>query len=90
MYEVQLGDHPANARPMRGIASGVLEIRSSFEGDSYRAVYTVRFESVLYVLHTFQKKSVKGIATPKRHIDLIKQRLRDAEAIHKATRGAGP
>jgi phage-related protein len=57
-----------------------------FDGDTYRAVYTVRFEGILYVLHAFQKKSTRGIATPQRHIELVRQRLRDAEAIHQATR----
>jgi phage-related protein len=71
----------------RAAAAGVLEIRDNYDGDTYRAVYTVRLEGVLYALHSFQKKSTKGIATPQRHIDLIKQRLREAEAIHKATKG---
>ena len=87
LFEAQLGDHPHNAKPLKGF-SGVLEIRDNFDGDTYRAVYTVRFEGVLYVLHAFQKKSTRGIATPQRHIDLIRQRLRDAETIHKATKGA--
>ena len=90
LYEAQLGDHPANAKPLKGIAGGVLEIRDNFEGDTYRAVYTVRFEGVLYVLHTFQKKSTRGITTPQRHLDLIRQRLREAETIHRATKGVGP
>jgi len=90
LYEAQLGDRPANAKPLKGIASGVLEIRDNFEGNTYRAVYTVRFEGVLYVLHTFQKKSTRGIATPRRHLDLIRRRLREAEAIHGATKGAAP
>lgn len=64
-----------------------MEIRDNFDGDTYRAVYAVRFEGVLYVLHAFQKKSTSGIATPRRHMDLVKQRLRDAETIHKATKG---
>ena len=71
---------------MKGLG-GVLEIRDNFDSDTYRAVYTIRFEGVLYVLHAFQKKSTSGIATPQRHMDLIRQRLRDAEAIHKATKG---
>jgi len=62
-----------------------LELRDNFDGDTYRAVYTVRFEGVLYA---FQKKSTRGISTPQRHIELIRQRLRDAEAIHKAAKGA--
>ena len=86
LFEAQLGDHPRNAKPLKGFG-GVLEIRDNFDGDTYRAVYTVRFEGVLYVLHAFQKKSSSGIATPQRHIDLIRQRLRDAEIIHKASKG---
>ena len=86
LFEAQLGDHPRNAKPLKGFA-GVLEIRDNFEGNTYRAVYTIRFEGVLYVLHAFQKKSTSGIATPQRHIDLIRQRLRDAEVIHRASEG---
>ncbi len=88
LFAAQLGEHPAGAKPLKGFGSGVLEIRDNFDGDTYRAVYTVRFEGVLYVLHTFQKKSTKGIATPQRHLDLVRQRLRQAEIIHKATKGA--
>ena len=65
----------------------MLEIRDNFDGDTYRAVYTIRLQGILYVLHAFQKKSSSGISTPQRHIDLIRQRLRDAETIHKATKG---
>jgi phage-related protein len=86
LFEAQLGEHPAGAKPLKGFGSGVLEIRKSANGDAYRAVYTVRFEGVLYVLHAFQKKSTKGIATPKPHLDLIKQRLRQAEVIHRANK----
>lgn len=86
LFEAQFGDHPHNAKPLKGLG-GVLEIRDNFDGDAYRAVYTVRFEGVLYVLHAFQKKSTSGIATPQRHIDLVRQRLRDAQTIHKATKG---
>jgi phage-related protein len=88
LFEVQLGDHPASAKPLKGFGSGVLEIRDNFEGNTYRAVYVVRFEGVLYVLHAFQKKSTKGIATPQRHLDLVRQRLREAETLHKAMKGA--
>lgn len=56
----------------------MLEIVSDFRGDTFRAVYTVRFASAVYVLHVFQKKSKRGIATPKREIDLMKQRLAQA------------
>ena len=88
LFAAQLGDHPANARPLKGFGSGVLEIRDNFDGDTYRAVYTVRLEGVLYVLHVFQKKSMRGIATPQRHLELIRQRLRDAETIHRARKEA--
>ena len=56
-----------------------LELIDDFDGDTYRAVYTVRFAGVVYVLHAFQKKAKKGVATPRQDIDLIKSRLRDAE-----------
>ena len=90
LFEAQLGDHPASAKPLKGFGSGVLEIRDNFDGDTYRAVYAVRFEGVLYVLHAFQKKSTKGIATPQRHLDLVRKRLREAETIHQARKGARP
>jgi phage-related protein len=86
LFEAQLGEHPHNAKPLKGL-SGVLEIRDNFDGDTYRAVYAVRFEGVLYVLHAFQKKSTSGISTPQRHMELVKRRLRDAETIHQATKG---
>jgi phage-related protein len=57
----------------------VLEIIEDHDGDTYRAVYTVRFAGVVYVLHTFQKKAKQGIKTPKQELDLIKARLRRAE-----------
>lgn len=87
LYEVQFGLHPKNAKPLKGFGSGVLEIRDNFDGDTYRAVYTVRFEEAVYVLHVFQKKSASGIATPQRHLDLIRQRLREAIRIHEARKG---
>jgi phage-related protein len=86
LFEAQVGDHPTSAKPIKGFGSGVLEIRDNVDSDTYRAVYTVRFEGVLYVLHVFQKKSTRGIATPKRHLDLIRQRLREAEIIHRASK----
>jgi phage-related protein len=61
------------------IQTGLIEIVAPHNGDTYRAVYTVKFEDAVYVLHAFQKKSTKGIATPQREIDLIRRRLADAE-----------
>jgi phage-related protein len=60
-----------------------LEILEDHRGNAYRAVYTVRFAEVVYVLHAFMKKSKSGIKTPRREIDLIEQRLRAAEADYK-------
>ena len=59
------------------------------DGDTYRAVYTVRFAGVVYVLHAFQKKSKKGIETPKRDIEVIKMRLKLAEAHYRENYGKG-
>jgi phage-related protein len=84
LHEVQSGGEPISAKALKGFGGRtVLEIVDDFQGDSFRAVYTVRFAGVIYVLHAFQKKSKKGIATPKRDIELIKLRLRDAEELHR-------
>ena len=72
--------HP-KAKPMRGIESGVWEIVARYDTDTYRAVYTVKIGEKIYVLHAFQKKSTRGIRTPKREIDLIKQRLKIAQQL---------
>jgi phage-related protein len=66
------------AKTLKGFGGGnVIEIKESYAGDAYRAVYTLRYADAVYVLHAFQKKSKKGKATPKREIDLITRRLRD-------------
>jgi phage-related protein len=61
---------------------GVLEIVAPHDGDAYRAVYTVKFKDAIYVLHAFQRKSTKGIETPKREIDVVQRRLAVAERHH--------
>lgn len=77
------GKHP-DAKPLKGFGgAGTLEIVDDFDGDTYRGVYTVKFEGVVYVLHVFQKKSKSGIATPKQEIDLVKSRLKLAEEDYK-------
>jgi phage-related protein len=77
LYLAQLGRKAPKAKPLRGLGgAGVLEVVSSHDGDTYRAVYTVRLATGVYVLHVFQKKSHKGIATPKPELDLIHQRLK--------------
>jgi phage-related protein len=76
------GKHP-DAKPLKGYkGSGVLEIVDDYDGDTYRGVYTVKFEGVVYVLDAFQKKSPKGIETAQVDLDRIKRRLRAAETMH--------
>ncbi|WP_244221974.1 type II toxin-antitoxin system RelE/ParE family toxin [Corallococcus exercitus] len=78
------GKHP-EAKPLTGFkGAGVLEVVEDFDGDTFRAVYTVKLKGVIYVLHAFQKKSRKGIKTPKQDIDLVKRRLKAAEDLHVA------
>ena len=75
----------ADTKPLRGFGgAGILEIVEDHDGDTYRAVYTVRFAGRVYALHAFQKKSKSGIKTPKAEIDLIKLRLKRAEDEHAA------
>ncbi len=75
LERVQRGKTPEKREATEGIAPGVLEIISDFRGDTFRAVYSVKFPSAVYVLHVFQKKSRRGIATPKREITLVERRL---------------
>ncbi len=76
LYNAQLGAKHPDAKPLKGFkGSGVLEVVNDFDGDTYRALYTVKFAGVVYVLHCFQKKAKRGIATPKKEIDTIKARL---------------
>ncbi len=89
IYQAQAGLRHRDAKPLRGFGSGVLEIVTRHDRDAYRAVYTVRFESAVYVLHAFQKKARRGIATPKKELDLVRRRLRDAERHHLDEHGGG-
>lgn len=80
LFDVQLGDTPPAAKPLKGFGgSGVLELIEDDRGSTYRAVYTVRFKDAIYVLHVFQKKSKQGISTPRHEIELIHARLKLAE-----------
>jgi len=89
LYQAQLGLKAAAAKPLRGFGSaGILEIVEDHESDTYRAVYTVKFSDLVYVLHAFQKKSKKGIATPKPDVDLIKKRLQVAQEDHQVRKAA--
>jgi phage-related protein len=79
LWDAQLGRKALWVKPLRGFGgAGVLEVVDDYDEDTYRAVYTVRFSGVVYVLHAFQKKSTGGIATPRHVIALIEQRLRRA------------
>lgn len=69
------GKHP-KAKPWKGEGSGVLEVVEDHRGDTFRAVYTVRFHEAVYVLHAFQKKSTRGIKTAQRDVELVSDRLR--------------
>ncbi len=83
LHLAQCGDKADNAKPLTGFkGASVLEITDNYKSDTYRAIYTVKFQEVVYILHAFQKKSKKGIATPKSHIQLIEQRLKKAKEHH--------
>jgi phage-related protein len=82
----QRGEKHPDAKPMKGFGSGVLEVVGDYDGDTYRAVYTVRYEGVVYAVHAFQKKSTRGAATPKRELDKIDTRLKAIEVQRQTER----
>jgi phage-related protein len=81
LYLAQIGEKYFAAKPLKGLGAGILEVISDHRGDTYRAVYTVRFAARVYVLHVFQKKSKRGIATPRSEIDLVQRRLKRAAEL---------
>lgn len=83
LYQAQMGDKHVDAKPLKNVAAGVLEVVSDYRGDTFRTVYTVKLEKAVYVLHAFQKKSKQGIATPKSVLALVKQRLERAIEIDR-------
>lgn len=86
LHLAQEGKKHEQAKPLKGFGgAGVLEVVEDFRGDTYRAVYTVKVGNAIYVLHCFQKKSSHGIETPKPDMDLIRERLKAAEAHAKGT-----
>jgi phage-related protein len=90
LYTAQHGEKHIHAKPLKGFkGAGVLEVVEHFDRDTYRAVYTVKFSDRVYVLHAFQKKAKKGIATPKAEIDLVEARLKWAEREHEEWIKAG-
>ncbi|MEI8395239.1 MAG: type II toxin-antitoxin system RelE/ParE family toxin [Rhodospirillaceae bacterium] len=83
LYLAQTGDKHPSAKPLKGFGgASVLEIVEDHDGDTYRAVYTVRFAEIVYVLHAFQKKSRNGIATPPEELETVRRRLARAEQEH--------
>ncbi|MHC8510142.1 MAG: type II toxin-antitoxin system RelE/ParE family toxin [Rhodospirillales bacterium] len=87
LEKAQAGDMHDYAKPLKGLGPGVLEIAFQHSGGAFRTVYAVRFKEAVYVLHAFQKKSKKGIATPKQEIDLVKRRLKEAERSYEQKYG---
>lgn len=90
LFAAQQGETHDDAKVLRGFGdAGVLEVIARHDGDTFRAVYTVRFGDAVYVLHVFQKKSKRGIATPKKELELIRKRLKLAEQDHKQWSAGG-
>lgn len=90
LYQAQIGAKHDSAKPLRGFGgAGVLEIIAEHVGDTFRAVYTVKFATAIYVLHAFQKKSKSGIKTRSEDLELIQRRLKAAEADYKIQLGKG-
>ena len=84
LYTASLGKSPAGSKVLKGFGGrSVVELIEDYKSDTYRAVYTVKFKEVVYVLHVFKKKSTKGIATPKKDKELIEKRLKYAVSYHK-------
>src|SRR5881296_1530487 len=83
-YTAQMGETDPAAKPLKGFGgASVMEIIDRHDTNTYRAVYTVQFAEVIYVLHAFQKKSKRGIATPQKELDLIRRRLAEAQRLHR-------
>ncbi len=84
LFLAELGEKHLSAKPLHGFGgASVLEIVEDYDGGTYRAVYTVRFEDAIYVVHCFQKKSKHGAATPKQEIKMIANRLKAAQEAHE-------
>jgi phage-related protein len=90
LLDAQYGGKHPDAKPLTGFGgAGVLEVVDDFDGDTYRTVYTVKLEGVVYVLHAFQKKSKTGRETPKQEIDKVRARLKRAQEIHQELKARG-
>jgi phage-related protein len=90
LFDAQIGREALNVKALKGFGGrGVLEVVEDHDGDTFRAVYTLRFSTAVYVLHAFQKKSKSGLATPKHEIELITKRMKGAEVWHKQLSSKG-
>jgi phage-related protein len=90
LYLAQIGTKAVKAKPLKGFGgAGVLEVIADHDGNAYRAVYTVKFAEAVYVLHAFQKKSKKGTATPRSHLQVVRQRLTQATEQHQQFKERG-
>jgi phage-related protein len=78
---IQFGGMPKDAKPFKGVGSGVLELALRYASDAYRVVTAVQLGTRIYVLHAFQKKSTRGIATPTHEVDLINKRYAEAQEL---------
>lgn len=78
LYLIQNGKTPPSVKPFKGMKLSSMEIVTNFNKDTYRTVYTIKIDEVVYILHCFQKKSKSGIKTPKEDVELIKKRIQDA------------
>lgn len=88
LYLAQMGDRHNRAKTLSGLKNAkLIELRENDRSGTYRVVYTVEMTEFIFVLHAFQKKSKSGIATPKQEIDLVKHRLKEAEALYKELKG---
>lgn len=91
LYEAQCGGISRFAKPLKGfVGASVVEIVEDFDGDTFRAIYTVRFAGVICVLHAFQKKATKGIRTPKVEMEKVRARLKIAQELFGAQRPSEP
>jgi len=87
LHQAQQGRKAGNSKPLKGFkGASVLEIVDDFDSNTFRAIYTVQFKNIIYVLHAFQKKSKKGIATPKSDIKLIERRLQAAREHYETNK----
>jgi len=88
LFQAQRGGKHVQAKPLRGFrGGGVLEVIEDFDGMTFRTMYTVSFEDAIYVLHSFQKKSNKGLGTPRHEMDVVRSRLRIAQELHRSRKG---